>query len=60
MPEFKGSAYEGVNIKNILQMSGSVAFNEDYEDFVFDINRMTRVLATGGLFDDYAATLVNE
>ena len=60
VPELKGSGYDGVTIKNILQMSSGVAFNEDYEDFFSDINRMKRVLATGGSFDDFAATLVNE
>jgi len=60
VPELKGSGYDGVTIKNVLQMSSGVAFNEDYQDFNSDINRMGRLLALGGSFDEFAASLVNE
>ena len=60
VPELKGSGYDGVTIKNVLQMSSGVAFNEDYQDFHSDINRMGRLLALGGSFDEFAASLVNE
>jgi CubicO group peptidase (beta-lactamase class C family) len=60
VPELKGSGYDGVTIKNVLQMSSGVAFNEDYQDFSSDINRMGRLLALGGSFDEFAASLVNE
>ena len=30
LPELKGTAYEGVSIKHVLQMSSGVAFNEEY------------------------------
>jgi CubicO group peptidase (beta-lactamase class C family) len=36
LPELKGSGYDGVPIKAILQMSSGVAFNEDYEDSASD------------------------
>ena len=42
LPEFKGTGYEGVKIKNILQMSSGVAFNEDYADPNSDINKFGR------------------
>ena len=58
MPLLKGSAYDGVSIRNLLTMSSGVAFNEDYLDFNSDINRMGRVLAIGGSMDDFAAGLV--
>ncbi|PCD75596.1 serine hydrolase domain-containing protein [Pseudothioclava arenosa] len=58
VPLLKGSAYEGVSIRNLLTMSSGVAFNEDYLDFNSDINRMGRVLAIGGSMDDFAAELV--
>jgi len=60
VPELKGSGYDGITIKNVLQMSSGVAFNEDYKDFFSDINRMGRLMALGGSFDEFAASLVNE
>ena len=59
-PSLKGSGYDGVTVKNILQMSSGVKFNEDYKDFFSDINRMGRLLALGGSFDEFAASLVTE
>jgi CubicO group peptidase (beta-lactamase class C family) len=60
VPELKGSGYDGVSIKNVLQMSTGVYFNEDYGDFHSDINRMGRLMALGGSFDDFAASLNRE
>ena len=31
-PELKGSGYEGVSLKNVLQMSSGIRFTEDYGD----------------------------
>ncbi|GHE97583.1 hypothetical protein GCM10016455_17610 [Aliiroseovarius zhejiangensis] len=56
-PELKGSAYEGATIRNVLNMASGVVFNEDYQDFNSDINRMGRVLALGQSMDDFAAGL---
>jgi len=53
----KGSAYEGVSVRNVLTMSSGVTFNEDYLDFWSDINKMGRVLALGGSMDDFAIGL---
>lgn len=39
LPQFKGTGYDNVAIKDILQMSSGVGFNEDYADFNSDINR---------------------
>ncbi len=60
VPELNGSGYEGVTIKNVLQMSSGVRFNEDYDDFSSDINRFGRLMALGGSFDEFAAELVSE
>ena len=60
VPELKGSGYDGVSIRNVLQMSTGVYFNEDYGDFHSDINRMGRLMALGGSFDDFAASLTGE
>ena len=59
-PILKGSGYEGVTIKDVLQMSTGVAFNEDYGDFNSDINRWGRGFALGQSQDEFAATLVRE
>jgi len=57
LPMLKGSGYDGPTLKNVLQMSSGVAFNEDYLDYHSDINRMGRVLAIGGSMDEFAASL---
>jgi CubicO group peptidase (beta-lactamase class C family) len=56
-PQLAGSAYEGVTIRNVLQMTSGVEFDEDYLDYDSDINRMGRVLALGGTMDGFAAGL---
>lgn len=56
-PPLAGSAYDGVTIRNVLQMTSGVAFDEDYLDYHSDINRMGRVLALGGTMDGFAAGL---
>ena len=60
VPELMGSAYEGVRIKDVLQMSTGVQFNEDYGDFYSDINRWGRGFALGNSQDAFAATLERE
>ena len=60
LPELKGSGYEGVRIKDVLQMSTGVKFNEDYGDLTSDINRWGRSFAWGASQDKFAASLVNE
>ncbi|SHJ35453.1 hypothetical protein SAMN05444000_107166 [Shimia gijangensis] len=56
-PKLIGSAYDRASIRNVLQMSSGVTFDEDYLDYNSDINRMGRVLALGGTLDDFAASL---
>ncbi len=59
-PSLAGSAYDGVRIKDILQMSSGAAWNEDYNDPESDINRFGRIMALGGSFNEFAATLKPE
>jgi CubicO group peptidase (beta-lactamase class C family) len=59
-PSLAGSAYDGVRIKDILQMSSGAAWNEDYSDPESDINRFGRIFALGGSFNEFAATLERE
>jgi CubicO group peptidase (beta-lactamase class C family) len=60
VPELIDSGYEGVSIKNVLQMSSGVSFNEDYGDFNSDINRFSRATAFGTSLDEFSASLNRE
>jgi len=60
LPEMKGTGYEGVKVKDVLQMSSGVKFNEDYGDPNSDIQRWFKTFALGESQDEFAATLVNE
>ncbi|MFK7936084.1 MAG: serine hydrolase domain-containing protein [Saprospiraceae bacterium] len=60
LPEMKGTGYEGVTIKDVLQMSTGVGFNEDYGDFNSDINRYGRSFAWGSSQDEFARSLKRE
>ena len=57
VPELKGGAYDTATIRNVLQMSSGITFDEDYLDPQSDINRMGRILALGGTMDNFAADL---
>ncbi|HBM89287.1 MAG TPA: serine hydrolase, partial [Rhodobiaceae bacterium] len=52
--------YDGVRIKDILQMSSGAAWNEDYSDPDSDINKFGEILALGGSLNEFAATLKRE
>lgn len=58
-PALKGSGYEGVALKNVLQMSSGIRFYEDYGDLKSDLVRMV-VSFTSGSLNDFVATLPNE
>ena len=60
LPELKGSGYEGVKIKDVLQMSSGVKFNEDYSDPDSDINQYFKGFILGDSQNLFAASLVNE
>lgn len=55
VPELSQSAYGGVRIKDVLQMSSGARWNEDYSDINSDINRLGRIIALGGTLDDFVA-----
>ncbi len=57
VPSLRKSGYAGTSIKNVLQMSSGIAFNEDYHNFKSDINRLGRVFALGSSFDKFVKTL---
>ena len=56
-PMLSESAYKHSTIKDVLQMSSGVVFNEDYLDKSSDINKMGRTLALGGSMDEFAANI---
>lgn len=60
LPELKGSGYEGVKIKDVLQMSTGVGFDETYSDPNADINRYWDDFGNGKSQDEFAASLKNE
>ena len=57
VPRLIGGAYDGASVRDVLQMSSGIAFDEDYLSYDSDINQMGRVLALGGKMDDFAAGL---
>jgi CubicO group peptidase (beta-lactamase class C family) len=56
-PILTGGAYNDATVRNVLQMSSGITFDEDYLEYDSDINRMGRVLALGGKMDDFASGL---
>ena len=52
-PALKGTAYEGVPIRHVLNMSSGVRFNEDYFDNNSDVVKMTNILAIQGSLDEF-------
>lgn len=60
VPALKGSGYDGVRIKDVLQMSSGIRFNEDYGDFSSDINRMSREFAFNTPLRKFIASLKPE
>lgn len=60
LPELKGSGYEGVKIKDVLEMSSGVKFDETYSDPNSDISRWFATFVQGKSQNDFAGTLLNE
>ena len=57
VPELAGSAYDGVSIKDVLQMSSGARWSEDYSNSHSDVMRFGRAVAFGRPLDAFAATL---
>lgn len=60
VPRLRGSGYDGVPIRRVLQMASGVRFNEDYGDFWSDINRLGRAIALNTSLDEFVASLERE
>lgn len=57
VPSLAGSGYEGVRIKDILQMSSGVAWDETYANPLSDVNRFGLVLFLGGSLNQFVRSL---
>ena len=55
-----GSAYDGVRIKDVLQMSSGARWNEDYSDPTSDVVRLGAAMAPGGGLDGFVASAAPE
>ncbi len=55
-----GSAYDGVRIKDVLQMSSGARWNEDYSDPDSDAARLGAAMAPGGSLDRFVASAAPE
>lgn len=53
VPALAESAYAGVSIKNVLQMSSGARWNEDYSDPESDIHRLGAVMAGNSGLSDF-------
>jgi CubicO group peptidase (beta-lactamase class C family) len=58
--ELAGGAYDGVRLKDVLQMSSGARWNEDYSDPNSDIAAYGRVMSGAGSLDAFAAARVRE
>ncbi len=57
VPELAGSAYDGVAIEDILEMSSGASWDEDYGDPSSDITRFGFAIVFGFSQDEFAASL---
>ncbi len=60
VPSLAGSAYDGVSIKDVLQMSSGARWNEDYTNPDSDVNRFGKAIALGRSLDELARGLTRE
>ena len=60
VPELAGSAYDGVSIRAVLQMSSGASWNEDYSDPDSDIARFGAVMAGQGSMLEFVSGMARE
>lgn len=49
IPDFKGTAYDGVTVRQVLTMTSGIKWNEDYEDPNSDVSRFNFVKPDAGV-----------
>ena len=60
VPELAGSAYDGVTIRAVLQMSSGASWNEDYSDPDSDIARFGAVMSGEGSLLEFVSGMARE
>ncbi|KJC63666.1 serine hydrolase domain-containing protein [Agreia bicolorata] len=55
-----GSAYDGVSIRNVLQMSSGARWTEEYDDPTSDVFQLSAAQTGYGSFEDVVAAMVRE
>jgi len=60
VPLLKGSGYDGVRIKDVLQMSSGIRWTEKYSSGTSDINRFGMTMLKGASYDAFVASMVPE
>lgn len=60
LPDLKGSAYDGVRLKDILQMSSGAYWNEDYSNPDSEIMRLAHAMASGSSFLEFVKSMKGE
>jgi len=60
VPALKKSGYANVKVKDLLQMSSGIRFDEDYFNPLSDINIMGYTVALGWSMDGFVAKMKNE
>ena len=60
IPVSPGSAYDGVAIRHVLQMSSGARWKEDYADPASDIFRLGAVMSGASTLEAFVATMVRE
>ncbi|MEZ6002274.1 serine hydrolase domain-containing protein [Hyphomonas sp.] len=60
IPVETGSAYDGVSIRNVLQMSSGARWNEDYNDPNSEVHRLAAAMAGVTSLESFVANMVPE
>lgn len=60
VPVAPGSAYDGVAIRHVLQMSSGARWNEDYNDRDSDVHRLGAAMSGATTLDTFVATMAPE
>jgi CubicO group peptidase (beta-lactamase class C family) len=60
VPVHPGSAYDGVSIRNVLQMSSGARWNEDYSDPESDVHRLGAAMVGAITHAEFVAGMVRE
>ncbi len=59
-PGLANTAYDGVRIKDVLQMSSGARWNEDYNDPTSEIFRLSEAMGGRGSFDTFMTGMVRQ